>query len=65
MAEWVAEEKRRYELTLDAMKSIDEGKFFTQEQVEELAAEAKRSRRGAAEELADRNSNKDGAAQTG
>ena len=28
VAEWLAEERRRYELTLEAMKSVDEGKSF-------------------------------------
>jgi predicted transcriptional regulator len=34
VADWLAEEQRRYELTLEAMKSVDEGRTFSQEEVE-------------------------------
>lgn len=34
VTEWLAEEQRRYELTLEAMKSMDEGRSFTQTEVE-------------------------------
>jgi predicted transcriptional regulator len=34
VAEWLAEERRRHDLTLDAMKSVDEISF-SQEEVEE------------------------------
>jgi predicted transcriptional regulator len=34
VADWLAEEERRYELTLEAMKSVDEGRTFSQEEVE-------------------------------
>jgi predicted transcriptional regulator len=28
LAEWLAEERRRYELTLDALKDVDEGRLI-------------------------------------
>lgn len=34
LAEWIAEEQRRHELTLEAMKSVDEGRSIPQEEVE-------------------------------
>jgi predicted transcriptional regulator len=34
LAEWLAEKQRRFELTLEALKDIDEGRFYTQEEVE-------------------------------
>lgn len=34
LTEWLAEEQRRYELTLEALKSVDEGRTFTQEEIE-------------------------------
>ena len=34
LAEWIAEEQRRHELTLQAMKSVDEGRSIPQEEVE-------------------------------
>lgn len=33
VAEWLAEEQRRYELTLEAMKSVDEGRTIPHEEV--------------------------------
>jgi predicted transcriptional regulator len=44
VAEWLAEEQRRHELTLEAMKSVDEGRTLTQEEVEKHFAERRRSR---------------------
>lgn len=35
VSEWLAEERRRYELTLEALKSVNEGRTLTQEEVEE------------------------------
>lgn len=43
VAEWLAEEQRRYELTLAALKDVDEGRTFTQEEVEKHFA-ARRSK---------------------
>lgn len=34
LAEWIAEEQRRHDLTLEAMKSVDEGRSIPQEEVE-------------------------------
>jgi predicted transcriptional regulator len=34
VTEWLADERRRYELTLEAMNSMDEGRSFSQEEVE-------------------------------
>ncbi|HEX6259064.1 MAG TPA: ribbon-helix-helix domain-containing protein [Woeseiaceae bacterium] len=43
--EWVADEQRRHEMTLEALKAVDEGRTYTQREVEEMAAEIKASRR--------------------
>jgi predicted transcriptional regulator len=45
--EWLAEEQRRYELTLEALESVDEGRTFSQEEVEVRAEQRKRERREA------------------
>jgi predicted transcriptional regulator len=44
LVEWLAEEQRRYELTLEALKSVDEGRTFTQEEVERHFAERRKAR---------------------
>jgi predicted transcriptional regulator len=44
LIEWLAEEQRRYELTLEAMKSADEGRSLTQEEVEQHFAERRKAR---------------------
>ena len=44
LTEWLAEEQRRYELTLEALKSVDEGRTFTQEEVEEHFAARRKAR---------------------
>jgi predicted transcriptional regulator len=44
VAEWLAEEQRRDELTREAMQSIDEGRFYTQEEVERYFAEKRKKR---------------------
>ena len=48
VAEWLAEEQRRYELTLEAMKSVDEGRTFTQEEIEKHFAARRKARSRAA-----------------
>lgn len=48
VSEWLAEERRRYELTLEALKSVDEGRTFTQEEIEKHFAERQRARARAA-----------------
>ena len=44
VAEWLAEEQRRYELTLEALKSVDEGRTFTQEEIEKHYADRRKAR---------------------
>ena len=48
VTEWLAEEQRRYDLTLEAMKSVDEGRTFTQEEVEKHFAARRKARSRAA-----------------
>jgi predicted transcriptional regulator len=48
VAEWLAEEQRRHELTLQAMKSMDEGRSFSQEEIEAHYAERREARSRAA-----------------
>ena len=45
LAEWLAEEERRYQLTLEALKSVDEGCTVSQEQIEAWVEERKGGRR--------------------
>jgi predicted transcriptional regulator len=42
LAEWLAEEERRHILTLEAMKDIDEGRYFTHEEVQAAVAAGRR-----------------------
>jgi len=51
VTEWLAEEQRRYELTLEALTSVDEGRTFTQEEVEKHFA-ARRTARARAKRVA-------------
>jgi predicted transcriptional regulator len=44
VSEWLAEEQRRYELTLEAMKSVDEGRTFTQEEIDKHFAARRKAR---------------------
>lgn len=39
VAEWLAEEQRRYELTLEGLKDIDEGRIVSHEDMKKWAAE--------------------------
>jgi predicted transcriptional regulator len=48
VTEWLAEEQRRYELTLEALKSVDEGRTYTQEEVEKHFAARRKARSRAA-----------------
>jgi predicted transcriptional regulator len=48
LTEWLAEEERRYELTLEALKSVDEGRTFTQEEIEKHFAARRKARSRAA-----------------
>ena len=45
LKEWVGEERRRHELTLEAFRDFDEGRTFTQEEVEARYAAMKAARR--------------------
>jgi predicted transcriptional regulator len=45
VSEWLAEEQRRYELTLEALKDVDEGRTFTQEQVEKFLQQRRQDRK--------------------
>lgn len=44
VVEWLAEEQRRFEFTLEAITSIDEGRSFTQEEVEKHVASRRKAR---------------------
>jgi len=44
VAEWLAEEQRRYDLTLEALKSVDEGRTFTQQEIEKHFAAKRKAR---------------------
>ena len=48
VAEWLAEEQRRHELTLEALKDVDEGRTFTQEEIEKHFAARREARSRAA-----------------
>lgn len=48
VTEWLAEEQRRYELTMEAIKSVDEGRTFTQEEIEKHFAARRKARSRAA-----------------
>lgn len=48
VTEWLAEEQRRYELTLEALKSVDEGRTYTQEEAEKHFAARRKARSRAA-----------------
>lgn len=45
VSEWLAEEQRRYELTLEGLKDIDEGRMVSHEDIKQWAVELKRSAR--------------------
>lgn len=47
VAEWLAEEQRRYDLTLEALKSVDEGRTIPHEEVLAMVEQRKRERRKA------------------
>jgi predicted transcriptional regulator len=49
VSEWLAEEQRRYELTLEALKSVDEGRTIPHEEVLARVAQRQRERREARE----------------
>lgn len=45
LTEWLAEEQRRYELTVEALKDVDEGRTIPHEEVLAMVQERKRERR--------------------
>jgi predicted transcriptional regulator len=45
VTEWLAEEQRRYEMTLEGLKDIDEGRLISQDDMEEWARQKKRDAR--------------------
>jgi len=47
VAEWLAEEQRRHELTLEALRDVDEGRTIPHEEVLAMLEERKRERREA------------------
>ena len=47
LMEWLAEEQRRYELTLEALKDVDEGRTIPHEDVLAMVEQRKRERREA------------------
>ena len=44
LSEWLADEERRYQLTLEALKDVDEGRVISHEEV--ISSLAKRGRGG-------------------
>lgn len=47
VSEWLAEEQRRHELTVEALKDVDEGRTIPHEEVLAMAEQRKRERREA------------------
>jgi predicted transcriptional regulator len=47
LTEWLAEEQRRYELTLEALRDVDEGRTIPHEEVLAMVEQRKRERREA------------------
>jgi predicted transcriptional regulator len=45
VSEWLAEEQRRYELTLEALKDVDEGRTIPHEEILERVKQRKAERR--------------------
>ena len=52
VSEWLAEEQRRYELTLEALKDVDEGRTVPHEEVLAMVQQRIRERRKARERSA-------------
>ena len=47
VAEWLAEEQRRFELTLEALRDVDQGRTIPHEEVLAMVEQRKRERRNA------------------
>ena len=45
VSEWLAEEQRRYEMTLEGLKDVDEGRLISQQDMEDWARQKKRDAR--------------------
>ncbi len=45
ITEWLAEEQRRYELTLEALRDVDEGRTISHEEVLGMVSDRKRKQR--------------------
>lgn len=45
LVQWLAEEQRRYELTLEALRDVDEGRVIDQSELEKWATQKKRDAR--------------------
>lgn len=45
VTEWLAEEQRRYELTIEALKDVDEGRMISDDDLKRWAQERKRDAR--------------------
>ena len=48
--EWIVEEQRRHELTLEALKDVDEGRTHTQAEIEAMGRARNAKRRAATEQ---------------
>lgn len=47
VSQWLVEEQRRYEMTLEALKDVDEGRTIPHEEVLAMVEKRKRERRAA------------------
>jgi predicted transcriptional regulator len=45
LVQWLAEERRRYELTLEALEDVDEGRVISQQELEAWALQKKHDAR--------------------
>lgn len=45
LSQWLAEEQRRYELTIEALQDVDEGRMTSHEDLKEWAEQKKLSKR--------------------
>jgi predicted transcriptional regulator len=45
LSQWLAEEQRRYELTLEGLKDFDEGRVLSQDEMEKWVVKKKRDAR--------------------
>ena len=54
LREWLAEEQRRHEMTLEGMADFDAGRFYSQEEIESFMEEKKQVRRKETDQKRDR-----------